>query len=208
MLPAFPTGIARTSGARPRSSQISNAAVFWPSRRNGLTELTSVTGWSSCSASPRTMWSAWSKLPSMATTRAPAMSAWPELAQGDLALGQDHDDLQSGVGAVRRGRRGRVAGRRADDGPRPGLDGLGDGHDHPAVLERPGRVLALDLEVQVRGPDGRAETLGVHERRRPLAEGQRRGGIRDRQEPPVPLHQPRPGARGGRHRVSHRRGRA
>ena len=79
MLPALPTGMARMSGARPRSSQISNAAVFWPSRRNGLTELTRVTGWSSCSASARTMLSAWSKLPSMATTRAPAMSAWSSL---------------------------------------------------------------------------------------------------------------------------------
>jgi hypothetical protein len=42
MLPAFPTGIASTSGARPRSSQISIAAVFWPAIRCGLTELTSV----------------------------------------------------------------------------------------------------------------------------------------------------------------------
>ena len=44
MLPALPTGIARTSGTRPRSSQTSNAAVFWPSIRNRLTELTSVIG--------------------------------------------------------------------------------------------------------------------------------------------------------------------
>ena len=43
MLPALPTGMASTSGAPPRSSQISKAAVFWPSRRNGLTELTRVT---------------------------------------------------------------------------------------------------------------------------------------------------------------------
>ena len=49
MLPALPTGIARMSGARPRSSHTSNAAVFWPSSRNGLTEFTSVMGWSSCS---------------------------------------------------------------------------------------------------------------------------------------------------------------
>ena len=47
MLPALPTGMASTSGARPRSSQISKAAVFCPSSRNGLTELTRVTGWSS-----------------------------------------------------------------------------------------------------------------------------------------------------------------
>ena len=88
MLPALPTGMASTSGARPRSSQISKAAVFWPSRRNGLTELTRVTGWSSCSASARTMPSAWSKLPSMATTRAPATSAWSSLPIAIWPLGR------------------------------------------------------------------------------------------------------------------------
>ena len=44
MLPALPTGMQCTSGARPSASQISNAAVFCPSIRNGLTELTSATG--------------------------------------------------------------------------------------------------------------------------------------------------------------------
>src|SRR4029078_8445184 len=44
MLPALPTGIARMSGARPRSSQTSKAAVFCPSSGNGLTQITSVTG--------------------------------------------------------------------------------------------------------------------------------------------------------------------
>ena len=32
------------SGASPRVSTISNAAVFWPSIRAGLTEFTSATG--------------------------------------------------------------------------------------------------------------------------------------------------------------------
>ncbi|SLJ68029.1 Uncharacterised protein [Mycobacteroides abscessus subsp. abscessus] len=40
MLPALPTGSACTSGALPSTSQISNEAVFWPSMRAGLTELT------------------------------------------------------------------------------------------------------------------------------------------------------------------------
>ena len=88
MLPALPTGMARMSGAAPRSSQISKAAVFWPSRRNGLTEFTSVTGWSSCSARARTMWSAWSKLPSIATTRAPATSAWRSLPSAIWPFGR------------------------------------------------------------------------------------------------------------------------
>ena len=44
MLPALPTGRQWTSGASPSASTISNAAVFWPSIRIGLTELTSATG--------------------------------------------------------------------------------------------------------------------------------------------------------------------
>ena len=42
MLPALPTGMQCTSGASPSASQISNAAVFWPSMRNGLIEFTTV----------------------------------------------------------------------------------------------------------------------------------------------------------------------
>ncbi len=44
MLPALPTGTQWMSGARPRKSQISNAAVFCPWSRKGLTLFTSVTG--------------------------------------------------------------------------------------------------------------------------------------------------------------------
>jgi len=69
MLPALPTGIARKSGASPSWSTISKAAVFCPSIRYGLTELTSVIG---CLAQmSRTIASARSKLPSMAITFAP-----------------------------------------------------------------------------------------------------------------------------------------
>ena len=87
MLPALPTGIARMSGARPRSSQTSNAAVFWPSSRNGLTELTSVIGCSSCSDSARTTRSASSKLPLTEITRAPKTSAWSSLPTAILPAG-------------------------------------------------------------------------------------------------------------------------
>src|SRR5688500_3508335 len=48
MLPAFPTGRARMSGARPSSSQTSHAAVLWPSSRPWLTELTSAMGGPAC----------------------------------------------------------------------------------------------------------------------------------------------------------------
>ena len=58
-----------------------------------------------------------------------------ELAHGDLALRQDHDDLEPGRRAVRRRRRGRVAGRGTDDRARAILDGLGDGEDHAPILE-------------------------------------------------------------------------
>jgi hypothetical protein len=55
----------------------SNAAVFWPSIRCGLTELTSSIGcfW----ASSRTIRRASSKFPRRAITRAPCISAWASL---------------------------------------------------------------------------------------------------------------------------------
>ena len=84
MLPALPTGIDSASSA-PSSSAISNAAVFWPSSRNGLTELTSAIG---CrSASSRTSLSASSKLPRSAITRAPCISACASLPVAILPSG-------------------------------------------------------------------------------------------------------------------------
>jgi hypothetical protein len=44
MLPALPTGRQWMSGASPRTSTISNEAVFCPSMRNWLTLLTRLTG--------------------------------------------------------------------------------------------------------------------------------------------------------------------
>ena len=44
MLPALPTGRQWMSGASPSASTTSNEAVFCPSMRAGLTELTSSTG--------------------------------------------------------------------------------------------------------------------------------------------------------------------
>src|SRR3954452_6866698 len=73
MLPALPTGMHSTSGGSPKASQTSNAAVFCPSIRYSLTELTKEIG--CLDASSRTSVSAWSKLPRNATTRAPCMSA-------------------------------------------------------------------------------------------------------------------------------------
>ena len=73
MFPALPTGMQWNAGARPRASQISNAAVFWPSMRSGFRELTSAIGWvREISTTSR---SAASKLPRIAITRAPCISA-------------------------------------------------------------------------------------------------------------------------------------
>ena len=69
MLPALPTGMQSRSGASPRSSAISKAAVFWPWMRYGLTEFISATGY--CAASSRTTRSASSNEPSSATMSAP-----------------------------------------------------------------------------------------------------------------------------------------
>ena len=128
-----------------------------------------------------------------------------QLADGDLALGQDDDDLHAGGRTVGGRRRGRVAGRGAHDRPGTGLGGLGHGEHHAAVLERSGRVLALDLQVEIRQADGGAQPVGSHERGRPFAEGQRRRRLGDRQEPSIAVHQPRPtgrGAEGGGHASS------
>ena len=189
MLPALPTGMARTSGARPRSSQISKAAVFWPSSRNGLTELTRVTGWSSCSASARTTRSASSKLPSMATTRAPGDERLEELADRDLALGQDDDDLEAGGGAVGRGRRRGVAGRGADDRaarrPRPPWPRR---RPCPRSLNEPVGFWPSTFRYRFGEAERRPEPAAVDERRAALAEAQGGRRVGDRQERAIALH--------------------
>ena len=85
MLPALPTGMQSASSSSSSASAISNAAVFWPSIRNSLTELTSAIGWRS--ASSRTSFSASSKLPRSAITRAPCISAWASLPVAILPSG-------------------------------------------------------------------------------------------------------------------------
>ena len=74
MLPALPTGRTWMSGASPSASTTSNAAVFWPSIRAGLTELTSSTGYASASLRATVRQS--SKLPSTWMSVAPWATAW------------------------------------------------------------------------------------------------------------------------------------
>ena len=128
-----------------------------------------------------------------------------QLAHRDLAAGQDDHDLQPGGRAVRRRRGGGVPGRGAHDGTRPGLEGLAHGDDHAPVLEAPGRVGALDLEVQVGQAQLATKVAGVDQRRPALAEGRVRGGRTDGQEPAVALDQGRAG--GHRSGLSRRPGR-
>ena len=85
MLPAFPTGRQCTSGASPRASTISKAAVFWPSSRSGFTELTRATGYSLASLRASSRQS--SKLPSTCSSFAPCTSAWASLPRAILPRG-------------------------------------------------------------------------------------------------------------------------
>ena len=85
---------------------------------------------------------------------------------------------ESGRRRVRRCRCARVAGRSADDGPRPGGNRAVHGEDHASVLERSGRIDALELEMEIVEADLGAEAPGVDERRPAFAE-------RDREDLPV-----------------------
>ena len=85
MLPALPTGMKSMSGASPRTSTISSAAVFCPSTRYGLMEFTRATGCSSLMR--RAIFSASSKLPRMFSTFAPCATAWASFPCAMLPLG-------------------------------------------------------------------------------------------------------------------------
>src|SRR5262249_25248634 len=69
-------------------------------------------------------------------------------------------------------RGGGVPGRGADDPLGAVLHRLRDDDGHPAVLEAPGRVHPLELEVQL-DPELGAERARAHERRAALAERER-----------------------------------
>ena len=98
-----------------------------------------------------------------------------ELGDGDLALGQQHDGLDAGRGAVdrqrRRGVAGRGAGHRLDR--RAFADHLLDlrhQHRHAEVLEGPAVGVAAELDPEVVHADHLAEALGPEEVRAALVE--------------------------------------
>ena len=69
------------------------------------------------------------------------------------------------------------------------LQRLGDGHDHAAVLERAGRVHALELEVQLAHAQRGGHARRGDQRRVALVEGQQRRPVGDRQKFAVALQQ-------------------
>ena len=111
-----------------------------------------------------------------------------ELARGDLALGDDHDAGQPPARGVGGGARGGVAGRGADERLGALAHGRGDRAGHPAVLERAGRVGALDLQPHLRA-GALGQPLGEHVRRRALAERDDRVLGRERQALAIALDQ-------------------
>ena len=115
------------------------------------------------------MRSASSKLPRSSISRAPAATRLRALRGRRRTRGRQHDRVETRPRGVRGGGRGGVAGRRADDRARAGLDRARDRDDHAAVLEAAGRVRALELQVQVVAGLLR-EAPGRDERGRALAE--------------------------------------
>ena len=144
MFPPLPTGSTWRSGASPRASTISKAAVFWPSIRTGLTELTSATGIAlgQRAGQPQAVVEVAFDLDHLGAVH----DRLGELARRDPAGRQQHDGFSPPRDGVRRGRSRGVAGGGADHrlGTLAGGDADGDGH--AAVLEGPGRVGALDLQ--------------------------------------------------------------
>ena len=108
------------------------------------------------------------------------------LAGGDLALGHQHQRLEAGLRGVRRHRGRGVAGRGADHGLGAVVLGDRDRGGHAAVLERAGRVVALDLEPDL-GAGQPGEPLGVHQRGAALAQRDRDGALGDLQQVAVLL---------------------
>ena len=92
-----------------------------------------------------------------------------QLAHRDLAVRHQHRADHAGARGVGRGRRRRVAGRRADDGLGAAAGRRGHRGRHAAVLERPGRVHALDLDEHL-GARALRERRRRDERRAALAE--------------------------------------
>ena len=164
-MPALPTGM-HSASISPSASSISNAAVFWPSRRNGLTrvderdrvalgelahELERLVEVAAQGDHPRAV-----------------HQRLGELAGGDLALRDDHRAGQAGAGGVGGGARGGVAGGRADRRPRrPRAPRADTAQVIPRSLNEP-VGFAPSIFSHTSAPARSDTPLGQHERRRAL----------------------------------------
>ncbi len=145
MLPALPTGMQSASRPPSRSSCISNAAVFWPSMRNSLIELTSTIG---CDFDQ--LANELECLVEIARQRddpGAVDQCLGHLAFGDLAVGDDHRTGDARARRVSSGAAGGVAGGGANHRLRAVAHRRRDGTGHAAILERAGWVGALQLEA-------------------------------------------------------------
>ena len=105
-----------------------------------------------------------------------------QLSFGDAPVGDDDVSLERAVSRVRRRRGAGVAGGGAEDGAITALQRLRHGHHHPAVLERPAGIAALQLEVEGFAADLLFEANGPNEGGIALAQGDRWGRFRDGQQ--------------------------
>ena len=158
---------------KPSSSTISKTAVFCPSRRCGLTELTSACVPARCQLSRRRqrLVEASAHLEHRRAEHA-ALRDFRACNRAGRAENDRRDPRPRGVGG--RGGRG-VSGRGADDRLGAVLDRLRDGHGHPAVLVGAGGIGCLPLQPQLPHPERLAKSWRAQQRRRALTERDDRG---------------------------------
>ena len=192
MLPALPTGMQWKSGASPSTSTISNAAgllALDPVRvdrvdhrhRRPLAELAD-DGQGLVEVAPDL------EHPGAVD------EGLGQLAEGDVAVGDEHGAGQAGPGGVGGGRGRGVARGGAHDRLRPLLHRLGDGHGHAPVLERAGRVGPSTLSYT--SAPTRSESRGAGSRGVPPSSRVTTGvAAVDRQELPVLLDDAAPAGR-------------
>ena len=72
-----------------------------------------------------------------------------EFPQSDIGIREQHHTVQPRPCRIRRRRRARVAGGRANDGFCAFFDSFGDGQCHAPVLKRSGGIHPLELEHQL-----------------------------------------------------------
>ena len=87
-----------------------------------------------------------------------------QLGPGHAALRHYDRRRNPHIRSVGGGRCAGVAGRGAGYALASGLDGLCHGHHHSPVFERPGRIAALQLEVEVVAAHHIANDAGLHQR--------------------------------------------